>query len=87
MEIATDACFDAHPIYLTNGERRYNVTAGVLGFFNIMGKLPNDLACEHCVLRWHWWTGNNWGFCPDGVGRLGCGPQETFRSCSDISIQ
>jgi len=31
-------------------------------------------------------SGNNWGFCGDGTGALGCGPQETFRSCSDISL-
>lgn len=36
------------------------------------------------------WTmyilGNTWGWCEDGSGGLGCGPQEEFRSCSDISI-
>lgn len=21
------------------------------------------------------YSGNNWGVCPDGVGRVGCGPQ------------
>jgi hypothetical protein len=31
-------------------------------------------------------SGNNWGFCEDGTGTLGCGPQETFRTCSDISL-
>jgi len=31
-------------------------------------------------------SGNNWGFCEDGTGALGCGPQETFRACSDISL-
>ena len=25
--------------------------------------------------------------CPDGVGRVGCGPQETFRACADFSIK
>lgn len=24
--------------------------------------------------------------CPNGIGALGCGPQETFRTCSDITI-
>ena len=23
-------------------------------------------------------TGNNWGVCPDGVGRVGCGPQVQY---------
>lgn len=31
-------------------------------------------------------TGNNWGICPDGKGKIGCGPQETFRNCADISV-
>lgn len=31
-------------------------------------------------------SGNNWGRCSDGVSRVGCGPQETFRGCSDIAI-
>jgi hypothetical protein len=30
--------------------------------------------------------GNNWGDCDDGTSAMGCGPQETFRSCSDIVI-
>ena len=30
--------------------------------------------------------GNNWGQCPSGGGRLGCGPQEEYRACSDIEI-
>jgi len=31
-------------------------------------------------------SGNSWGLCEDGTGALGCGPQETFRTCSDISL-
>lgn len=30
--------------------------------------------------------GNNWGNCPNGTGAVGCGPQEEFRACADISI-
>jgi hypothetical protein len=30
--------------------------------------------------------GNNWGTCSNGTSGLGCGPQETFRSCADIRI-
>lgn len=30
--------------------------------------------------------GNNWGECEDGTHAIGCGNQETFRSCADISI-
>lgn len=31
-------------------------------------------------------SGNNWGNCPNGTGAVGCGPQEEFRACADISI-
>ena len=37
-------------------------------------------------------AGNNWGSCGEDGGEdlkaasLGCGPQETFRACSDIAI-
>ena len=32
-------------------------------------------------------AGNNWGSCDDGTSGMGCGPQETFRSCADIRIE
>ena len=34
----------------------------------------------------HFYLGNNWGKCEDGTSGMGCGPQETFRSCADIQI-
>lgn len=44
------------------------------------------LECGNCVLQWRYIAGNNWGMCEDGTGAVGCGPQEEFRACSDISI-
>lgn len=29
---------------------------------------------------------NNWGMCDNGTGALGCGPQETFKNCADVSV-
>jgi len=49
-------------------------------------KLPEGLTCSQCVLQWHYAAGNNWGVCLDGSGAIGCGAQETFRNCADISI-
>lgn len=49
-------------------------------------QLPADFTCNHCVLRWHYRAGNNWGVCENGTGAVGCGPQEYFRSCADIRI-
>ena len=31
-------------------------------------------------------SGNRWGDCGNGTSAEGCGPQETFRACSDISV-
>ncbi|XP_014214839.1 uncharacterized protein LOC106644011 [Copidosoma floridanum] len=84
--IETEKCFDAHPIYLANGHRRYPLKSGVYGIVNVQAVLPKNFKCPHCVLRWHYHTGNDWGICENGIGRLGCGPQETFRGCADVSI-
>ncbi|CAH1365703.1 hypothetical protein MTP99_001969 [Tenebrio molitor] len=72
---------DGSPKYvLPNKEEEDNVTV------NLTLKLPDGLTCERCVLRWHYNAGNNWGQCDDGSYDEGCGPQESFRSCSDIAI-
>lgn len=44
------------------------------------------LECPNCVLQWRYIAGNNWGMCPDGTGAVGCGAQEEFRACADITI-
>jgi hypothetical protein len=49
-------------------------------------RLPAGLRCARCVIQWNYRAGNNWGQCPDGSGALGCGPQETFRGCADVTI-
>ncbi|XP_022649783.1 uncharacterized protein LOC111245554 isoform X2 [Varroa destructor] len=54
--------------------------------YQVRVKLPSNLTCSQCVFQWTYTAGNNWGRCPDGVSRVGCGPQETFRGCSDIAI-
>ncbi|KAL0278774.1 UNVERIFIED_CONTAM: hypothetical protein PYX00_000489 [Menopon gallinae] len=79
----TEECFST--LLLDNGTDKYNVTTGP-GDFRMNVKLPKGLRCKHCVLRWHYRGGNNWGQCPDGSWALGCGPQETFRNCADISV-
>lgn len=44
------------------------------------------LECGNCVLQWKYTSGNNWGKCKDGTSAQGCGPQEEFRGCSDVTI-
>jgi hypothetical protein len=36
--------------------------------------------------QWTYYTGNTWGKCDNGTEGMGCGPQETFRNCADITI-
>lgn len=48
--------------------------------------LPTGLVCDHCVLQWRYTAGNNWGVCENGTQGVGCGIQEQFGACSDISI-
>ncbi|CAK1555526.1 unnamed protein product [Leptosia nina] len=77
-------CFDQFPLELENGGFYYFPEYG--GNFTVKYRLPEDLVCEHCVLQWRYVAGNNWGHCDDGTDGMGCGKQETFGSCSDISI-
>ncbi|CAO1341620.1 unnamed protein product [Diamesa serratosioi] len=84
-EIESEECFDRQPVRLQNGQD-YVLVASNPGDFVVPIVLPKDLQCKRCVLQWTYITGNNWGYCSDGTGRLGCGPQEHFRTCSDITI-
>ncbi|XP_071054013.1 uncharacterized protein [Onthophagus taurus] len=77
-------CFEL--LTLEDGSTSFEVVLGYNQFENRV-RLPEGLVCERCVLRWHYVSGNNWGHCEDGSFAQGCGPQETFRSCADISIQ
>ncbi|XP_022653021.1 uncharacterized protein LOC111264763 [Varroa jacobsoni] len=85
---STQECLDHYPIMLVgNQTSRYTLPEGSKeGIYNFKGQLPKDLVCDRCVLQWHWTTGNRWGLCLNGTGHLGCGFQETFRGCSDITI-
>lgn len=82
----TDACFEQNRLRLASGEDRFVLPHPNPDWFNVALRLPAGLRCQHCVLRWTYIVGNNWGQCADGSGALGCGPQEHFRSCSDIRV-
>ncbi|GAB6024589.1 hypothetical protein CHUAL_009737 [Chamberlinius hualienensis] len=66
--------------YIPDWAPHHNFTSSVLV------KLPERLTCKHCLLQWTYYTGNFWGLCENGTGALGCGPQETYKNCADISI-
>ncbi|XP_034949643.1 uncharacterized protein [Chelonus insularis] len=85
-DIETDECFKKYPLRLVSGGIKYPVKIQKNGDIRVRVMLPPKLKCKHCVLRWHYRAGNNWGTCFDGTQGLGCGNQETFRTCSDIAI-
>ncbi|XP_014475625.1 PREDICTED: uncharacterized protein LOC106744955 [Dinoponera quadriceps] len=84
-ELETDECFEKYPVPLADGSGYKFYPPPGNGNLDIKVVLPN-ITCEHCVVRWHYRTGNTWGLCENGKGANGCGPQETFRSCADVSI-
>nr|QSC42439.1 lytic polysaccharide monooxygenase D [Coptotermes gestroi] len=84
-ELETEECFAKYPLKLADGSSSHRLVADVIGDVLVDVVLP-DIKCEQCVLQWTYITGNSWGYCGDGTGALGCGPQETFRGCSDISL-
>lgn len=62
-------------------------SASGTGIFTMSVDLPFNRTCENCIFRWHWKSANNWGVCDDGSERVGCGYQEIYRNCADISIK
>lgn len=82
----TEECFNRIPLFLVTGADRFVLPTQQPGRFVVDLRLPSNLVCNHCVLRWRYVAGNNWGPCPNGGGALGCGPQENFLGCSDIRI-
>lgn len=83
-EKETIDCFK--PIKLANKGYKYRILNFRTGLYKLKIVIPKKYRCRHCVLRWRYVAGNNWGICKDGKGKLGCGPQEEYRGCSDISI-
>ncbi|XP_066992648.1 uncharacterized protein [Anabrus simplex] len=86
-EMETEECFSKYPLPLADGSGyRYYLLSKEEGKYPVKLKLPEGLTCDQCVLQWTYRTANTWGMCPNGTGADGCGPQEHFRTCSDIAI-
>lgn len=78
-------CFDnGYLLELEEGGTKYYPDTSRT--YELKYRLPSGLTCDHCVLQWQYTCGNNWGVCDNGTQGLGCGNQEQFYSCSDISI-
>ncbi|EDW96121.2 uncharacterized protein LOC6535786 [Drosophila yakuba] len=82
----SEECFEQNRLRFPDGSDKLHI--GVQsGEFDVTAMLPEGLTCSHCVLRWTYVGANNWGICDSsGNGALGCGPQETFKNCADVSI-
>ncbi|XP_054726103.1 uncharacterized protein LOC129236003 [Anastrepha obliqua] len=81
----SEYCFSKYPLRFVDGSSRLYI-GSTAGWIDADVILPENLYCEHCVLRWTYTGGNNWGPCGNGTSALGCGPQETFVNCADVSI-
>jgi len=80
------ACMDANLLTTDNGRQEWRLPSTRPGLFHLQVLLPPGLTCQQCVLQWTYRTGNSWGVCEDGSGAIGCGAQEHFRACADITI-
>lgn len=81
----SEECFAKDAIKFVDGSDKYYINTA-RGWLDTTIILPSGLSCDHCVLRWTYTAGNNWGKCQNGTYARGCGPQETFKSCADIVI-
>lgn len=84
----TDECFEKLKFADTGAYRmRLRADHADKGMKSYSLLMPENLReCRACVLRWNYRAGNNWGTCANGKEAMGCGPQELYRNCADISI-
>ncbi|XP_054166723.1 uncharacterized protein LOC128964190 [Oppia nitens] len=84
----TQKCLDSHTLEIVGSKDKYkyNVPGEKPKVYTIPTLLPKGLTCKRCVIQWTYTAGNSWGQCPDGHYAEGCGPQETFRGCADVTI-
>ncbi|XP_012944521.1 uncharacterized protein LOC101864263 [Aplysia californica] len=82
----TEACLNATVLQLTSGGTRYYVPSTANGVVSVDLDLPAGVTCSQCVFRWRWNAGNMWGWDKSGNPCLGCGHQEQFFGCSDVTI-
>ncbi|XP_060528858.1 uncharacterized protein LOC132703549 [Cylas formicarius] len=82
-------CFDKYPLRLTGTDDvAFQIPEdGVKkAVFRYQVTLPPYVTCTQCVLRWVYYTGNQWGMCSNGTTAQGCGQSETFVNCADVSV-
>ncbi|CAL1532026.1 unnamed protein product [Lymnaea stagnalis] len=84
----TQECLDEHVLEKADGNgTKYFLNDGQSNqFFNVSLRLPDDLSCQQCVIQWKYRTGNTWDKDESGKFCVGCGPQEEFYNCADVTI-
>ncbi|ESO86390.1 hypothetical protein LOTGIDRAFT_195131, partial [Lottia gigantea] len=82
----TQECLNRNILTLANGSGTKYFVDSSNGIKQVQLFLPATIVCSHCVLQWRYRSGNSWGTDPDGTSCIGCGPQEEYYACSDISI-
>ncbi|XP_041356320.1 uncharacterized protein LOC121373666 [Gigantopelta aegis] len=92
MMEATQACLDRLLLEQPDGSRKYHVDQKLRAqVFSVRLRLPKSVTCDRCVMQWKWNTANSWG-CMENHGSgnkkccVGCGQQEQFVNCADVSI-
>ncbi|XP_045183724.2 uncharacterized protein LOC123542126 [Mercenaria mercenaria] len=86
----TQACFDKHWLKISEGRLQgdeYTYYVHRAGIIPLTIEIPDGVYCDKCVLQWTYVTGNTFGRDEHGVGCLGCGHQETYVNCADITIK
>ncbi|OWF56794.1 uncharacterized protein LOC110452715 [Mizuhopecten yessoensis] len=80
----TQECLDRYLLHQQDGKTRV-IEVGRAQMYRTQLVLPDGVTCSQCLLQWKWNTGNSYG-CDKRRCCKGCGPQEQFYGCSDISI-
>jgi len=91
-EVITQGCLDRNPLMIAETPGQSGIRFVIpedskkVEIFRWKVKLPDGVTCSNCVLHWKYFAGNTWDLCEDGKGSVGCGNQETFINCADITI-
>lgn len=56
-ERESNDCFNRYPLMLINGSERFMISTFQSGDYKMNLRLPADVRCNHCVLRWTYRTG------------------------------
>lgn len=56
----TEECFEKRVLELADETgTRFHIPRDDNGFYVVPIKIPRNVSCAHCVLRWHWRSGKD----------------------------